>query len=653
MKRRCARLARNVRRWTCGTGSSPPRRCSCASRPRACRRGRWPRRLDVALGSLSSCSSPLSCAALLAGGDDPSTAVLVVLVLVSTTLAFFVYPAVAEARFGTTLGKAACGLRVVTVEGGPVRARHATIRSALQLVDLVLIPIGVIAVLSSLASPLDQRLGDRIAGTLVLRARSGAADALALAFPPLPGYEGYVASLDVSAVTGEQYEVLRSFLTRVGELQPDARFHLADTPRPAARRGHGARAPAAPAPRAVLRLRRRRLPAAPRRPAVGMSDVTYLDHAATSPLRPEVFEAMADGVGRGPRQPVGRAPAGPRRPAASSTTPATRSPPCSAAQPGDVVFTSGGTEADNLAVLGLAEGAGSAVCPAAEHHAVLARRRVDAGHGRRRSTALGRVDLDALADALHDGVQVVSVMLANNEVGTVNDLAAVAAVVAERAPAAALHTDAVQAARWLDVADARPPRATWCRSPPTSSAARSAPARSSCAAAPDRSRPRLIGGGQERDRRSGTQDVAGAVGLATALRLAADERAEVVARVGRLRDRLPTGCAPRCPGWSRPRSARTAPAATSSPAPATCACPASRPRRVLFLLDEAGVCASAASSCASGAQQASHVLGGHGRALRASPAARCGSRSARRRPTPTSTAPSRVVPAAVEQVRAS
>ena len=169
----------------------------------------------------------LFVAAALAGGDYSDTTATV-LALVSTTVGLFAYPAVAEARWGATVGKAACGLRVVTVEGGPVRGRHALIRSALQIVDLFLVPIGVIAVFSSLTSPLDQRLGDRVAGTLVLRARSGSTVATALAFPPLPGYEAYVASLDVSAVSGEQYEVLRSFLTRVGELQPEARFHLAD-----------------------------------------------------------------------------------------------------------------------------------------------------------------------------------------------------------------------------------------------------------------------------------------------------------------------------------------------------------------------------------------------------------------------------------------
>ena len=152
----------------------------------------------------------------------------IILSIVGSLAGLFVYPAVAEARFGRTIGKAAAGLRVVTVEGGPLRFRHGAIRAALQLVDLALLPIGVIAVLSALASPLDQRFGDRVAGTIVLRARSGADDARALAFPPLPGYEAYVAGLDVTAVSAEQYEVVRSFLTRVQQLDPKARFHLAE-----------------------------------------------------------------------------------------------------------------------------------------------------------------------------------------------------------------------------------------------------------------------------------------------------------------------------------------------------------------------------------------------------------------------------------------
>lgn len=181
--------------------------------------------LDVAVAGAALLVA-LALAALLGDGLDAGGAALVGLVV--STLGLVAYPAVAEGRWGTTAGKAACGLRVVTVEGGPVGLRHGLIRAALQLVDLVLVPVGVLGAASMLASPLDQRLGDRVAGTIVLRARAGAADALALAFPPLPGYEGYVASLDVTAVTPAQYEVLRSFLTRVDQLQPAARAHLAE-----------------------------------------------------------------------------------------------------------------------------------------------------------------------------------------------------------------------------------------------------------------------------------------------------------------------------------------------------------------------------------------------------------------------------------------
>lgn len=178
--------------------------------------------LDVLLATVALVLAVAVAVAL--GADGVAVSVVV---LVGSVLALFAYPAVAEARTGRTVGKAAAGLRVVTVEGGPARGRHAAIRAALQFVDLLVPPVGVVATLSALASPLDQRLGDRVAGTLVLRTRSGAAPTRAVAFPPLPGYEAYVATLDVSAVTPEQYEVLRAFLTRVHDLEPGARWHLA------------------------------------------------------------------------------------------------------------------------------------------------------------------------------------------------------------------------------------------------------------------------------------------------------------------------------------------------------------------------------------------------------------------------------------------
>jgi uncharacterized RDD family membrane protein YckC len=158
-----------------------------------------------------------------------SEAGAIALVILVGFLAFFAYPAVSETVWsGKTIGKQAFGLRVVTVEGAPVRFRHAAIRSALQIVDFVLVPIGVIATLSALPSPRDQRVGDRIAGTMVLRERSGSREAAAVAFPPLPGFDGYVAALDVTALTPAQYEVLRAYLTRVDTFAPAARAALGD-----------------------------------------------------------------------------------------------------------------------------------------------------------------------------------------------------------------------------------------------------------------------------------------------------------------------------------------------------------------------------------------------------------------------------------------
>jgi cysteine desulfurase len=265
-------------------------------------------------------------------------------------------------------------------------------------------------------------------------------------------------------------------------------------------------------------------------------------------------------------------------------------------RPGEVVFTSGGTEADNLAVLGLTEAAGDAACPAAEHHAVL--------HAVEQSAgvvvgvdAAARVDLDQLAAAVSAETRVVSVMLANNEVGSVNDLDAVADVVDGRA---LLHSDAVQAARWLDLRAA----AARCDLLSITGHKLGGPTGAGALVVRDgvRLHPRQVGGGQERDRRSGTQDVAGAVGLATALRLAAEEREEAAARVSVLRDRLAKGLG------ELPGACETVTEGPRLPGICHVCFEGVAAEALLFLLDEAGICASAASSCASGAQQASHVL---------------------------------------------
>ena len=150
-----------------------------------------------------------------------------VFVVVALFMILFGYPIVSETVWsGRTLGKAAMGLRVVTREGTPVRFRHAAIRGALSLVDLY-ISVGSVAVVTSLSTNDGQRLGDLAAGTLVLRERTAKADAASMTFPAPYGWERYVNSLDVSAVTTGQYGVIRDLLLRVNDLSRDARGHLA------------------------------------------------------------------------------------------------------------------------------------------------------------------------------------------------------------------------------------------------------------------------------------------------------------------------------------------------------------------------------------------------------------------------------------------
>jgi len=151
----------------------------------------------------------------------------IVLLIVGVFFIVFGYPALLETRWnGQTVGKRALGLRVVTVEGSPVRFRHSAIRSLLQIVDFFIPPIAVTATCVSLLNQRNQRLGDIFAGTIVLRERTGAAFPVPVSFPPLPGFEQYARSLDVGGVTPEQYAVIRSFLLRVNTLTPGARAHL-------------------------------------------------------------------------------------------------------------------------------------------------------------------------------------------------------------------------------------------------------------------------------------------------------------------------------------------------------------------------------------------------------------------------------------------
>ena len=340
--------------------------------------------------------------------------------------------------------------------------------------------------------------------------------------------------------------------------------------------------------------------------------VADLDHAATTALRPEVAEAMAPfGADR-----YGN-PSGTHRLARDAVRAVDEARERDAAvlgcEPGEVVFTSGGTEADNHAVTGgMPPRDGVPVCSAVEHHAVL--EPVEALGGRTvRVDPTGRVDLDHLAsvlDELGSSASVVSVMLANNETGVVNDLDAVAEVVRAHepeVPGVPVHTDAVQAAAWLDLAVAA--RAADLVSVSAHKLGGPKGVGALVARRHAHLRPLLLGGGQERGRRSGTLNVAGIVGFAAALEAAAAEREEATDRVAKLRDRLAEGLAATVPGL-----VRTVPdgAAPVLPSVLHVCIEGVESETLLFLLESDGVMASAAASCASGAQEPSHVLAAMG-----------------------------------------
>lgn len=334
------------------------------------------------------------------------------------------------------------------------------------------------------------------------------------------------------------------------------------------------------------------------------SSLTYLDHAATTPMRVEAVQAMlpflterfanpsgSHRFARSVRQAVDEA-----RDVVAGVV---------GCEPGEVVFTGCGTEADSAAIVGAQRRHGGVgVCSAAEHHAVL--HAVEHGGGRVVPVdAAGRIDLDRLVTALGPDVSVVSVMTVNNEVGSISPIADVASAVREHAPQALLHTDAIQAACWLDI------REVFSHVDLLALSAHKFGGPKGVGALVVRQgtvlEPLLQGGGQERDRRSGTHNVAGIVAMAEALRLADIERHSEVARLGVLRNRLVDTLLDTLPDVIEtvPRDAKIAGSAHLCFADI-------ESEALLYFLDEADVCASAASACASGAMEPSHVLAAMG-----------------------------------------
>ncbi|CAN5696805.1 cysteine desulfurase family protein [soil metagenome] len=290
--------------------------------------------------------------------------------------------------------------------------------------------------------------------------------------------------------------------------------------------------------------------------------------------------------------------------------------------PGEVVFTSGGTESDATALAGVVGARpGALLVGAIEHHAVgdgaVAAARLGGTVHPLAVDGRGRVATATLEAAVAEAPSpptVISVALGNNEVGTIQPLDALAEVRDRMAPDAVLHTDAVQAAPWLDLPTLAGPAALVSLSAHKMGGPKGVGALVVRDGTPFA--PLVRGGGQERGRRSGTHNVAGIVGFGVAARLVAEQRASLAASVAARRDRLAVGLlaalTPLVPGAVETVVGADGDRGHVLPGHLHLCLPGVAADEVLFLLDQEGVAASAASSCASGATESSHVLRGLG-----------------------------------------
>lgn len=355
------------------------------------------------------------------------------------------------------------------------------------------------------------------------------------------------------------------------------------------------------------------------------SGAVYLDHAATSPVRPAALAAFAETAALlGNPSSVHAAGRAARRVVEESRELLAER---LGAHPTEVVLTGGGTEADNLAVLGLYRARHRAdprrrrvLVSAVEHHAVLdpaawLAEREGADLVRLPVDAVGRVRTDALAAELaahSDEVALVSVMWANNEVGTVQPVAEVAALAG--AHGVPVHADAVQAVGALDVGL----RASGLDALTVSGHKLGGPVGVGALVVRREVEldPLLHGGGQERGVRSGTVPAALAHALAVAVDAAVREREVVAPRVASLRDALVAGVLREVPDavvrgpW--PGGDPDGPDLTRLPGNVHVTVPGCDSEALLYLLDSRGIAASAGSACRAGVQRPSHVLAAMG-----------------------------------------
>ncbi|HEY7982866.1 MAG TPA: cysteine desulfurase family protein [Ktedonobacterales bacterium] len=331
----------------------------------------------------------------------------------------------------------------------------------------------------------------------------------------------------------------------------------------------------------------------------------YLDHAATTPTDPRVLERMLPyfseqfgnassiyGLGRRAHQALDDA----HQQVAALL----------GARPTEIVFTGGGSEADNLAIKGAAfaprRRGQHIITSAIEHHAVLNTCAYLERQGFEVTylpvDEFGRVAPEAVAAALRDDTALVTIMYANNEIGTVQPIAAIGALCRERR--VPLHVDAVQAATALDLdvlrlqVDLMTLSAHKLYGPKGVGIL--------YVRQGTRLAPQVLGGTQERNRRAGTENVAGIVGAAEALRLVCETRDAENARLATLRDHLIAGL------LALPGARLTGHPTERLPNSASVAFAGVEGESMLLNLDLLGIAASSGSACTTGSVEPSHVL---------------------------------------------
>jgi cysteine desulfurase len=336
-----------------------------------------------------------------------------------------------------------------------------------------------------------------------------------------------------------------------------------------------------------------------------MTPRIYLDWAATTIVRPDVIDAMvpvlAGGYNPSSVHADGRAA---RRVLDDARAAVAGVFGCA---PREIVFTGGGSEGDVLAIVGAAKARASAgrhiIISAIEHHAVLHAADVLEAEGWRVTrlpvTADGIVEPAAVAAAIRPDTTLVSIMLGNNEVGTVQPIAAIAAVAHERG--VLVHTDAVQAAGYLDLDVTRLGVDLLAISAHKFGGPKGVGVLFVRRGTPVVAQ--IVGGGQEHGLRSGTENLAGIAGLARALTLADAERPATAARVAALRDRLEAAVLAAAPDVRV-----LAAGAPRLPHIAALAVPDAPSDGLVIALDLEGVSASAGSACAAGSLEPSHVV---------------------------------------------